>query len=82
MADSQRGRGLGRLLVEHVLAEARRRGMKFLSVKPVARNVEVFGFYHRLGFRILGNVELFMDLQKGEDAWAPEPELFNLRWFY
>ena len=56
--------------------------MKFLSVKPVARNAEAFGFYHHLGFRILGNVELFMDLQKGEDVWAPGPELFNLRWFY
>jgi GNAT superfamily N-acetyltransferase len=82
VASSHRGRGLGRLMVEHAVAEARRLGMKFLSVKPVARNVEVFAFYHHVGFRILGNVELFMDLQKGEDAWAPGPELFNLRWFY
>ena len=82
VAASRRWRGLGRMLVEHVLAEARRRGMKFLSVKPIARNAEAFRFYHHVGFRILGNVELFIDLEKGEEAWAPGPELFNLRWFY
>jgi len=77
-----RGRGVGRALVEHVLAEARRLGMRFLSVKPVARNVEALRFYHHVGFRTLGFVELFMDLQKGEDAWAPGPDLFDLPWFY
>lgn len=82
VAASYRGRGVGRALVEHVLAEARRLGMRFLSVKPVARNVEAFRFYHHVGFRILGSVELFMDLQKGEGAWAPGPDIFDLPWFY
>jgi len=77
-----RGHGIGRALLEHAVAEARQFGVRFLSVKPVARNREVFGFYHRLGFRALGAVELFMDLQKGESAYKPGPDLFDLPWFY
>jgi GNAT superfamily N-acetyltransferase len=82
VAAGYRGHGIGRMLVERAVAQARRLGVRFLSVRPAARNREVFGFYHRLGFRALGCVELFMDLRRGETALKPGPDLFGLPWLY
>jgi GNAT superfamily N-acetyltransferase len=80
--DEHRGRGVGRALVVRAVMEARRLGVRFLSVRPAARNSEVFAFYHRLGFRALGCLELFMDLKRGESALKRGPDLFDLPWLY
>lgn len=64
----QRGSGIGRALVEHVIDEARRRGVRLLSVMPVARNREAIRFYRQAGFDVLGYIEMFMDLT-GEREW-------------
>ena len=68
---ARRGEGIGRLMVEHVVAEARVIGIRLLSVRPVARNAEAIRFFHGLGFDVLGHVEAFMDLTDREDRWVP-----------
>lgn len=74
-----RGQGIGRALLERATREAEALGMRYLAVRPVARNRDAFAFYHRAGFRLLSRVELFMDLQtSAPDAWAKGPELFGL----
>ena len=57
-----RGQGIGRLLVEKAADEAQRRGLRHLNVEPVARNVEAIQFYYDIGFKTIGQVQLFIDL--------------------
>ena len=64
----RRGSGIGRQLVDHVIAEARRRQIRLLSVRPVARNRDAIRFYREAGFEVLGYIEMFMDLT-GEREW-------------
>jgi len=51
-------------LVEQALACARQAsvqstvGVRYLSVRPVARNLDAIGFFYRAGFELLGRVEL------------------------
>jgi GNAT superfamily N-acetyltransferase len=75
-----RKKGIGGSLMEHVMAEARRRGVRYLSVRPVARNVEAIGFFFNRGFVNIGHVELFMDLSEGE--WRKGLRLFDLDFRY
>ena len=56
-----RGQGVGTKLVEAVVSEAQRRKVRFLDVKPVARNMKTIRFLHKLGFRNLGHIDMFMD---------------------
>ena len=75
-----RGKGIGRALVERMLAEARERGAKFLSMEPVARNVETIAFMHRMGFTQLGQVELLVFF--GDLKWRPGFEMHGLEFEY
>ena len=61
VSESYRGRGIGRMLVAAVIAAARKDGVQQLMVRPVARNQLAIGFFHEMGFDILGQIELFMD---------------------
>lgn len=72
-----RHRGIGRRLLETVIIEVRRLGLHFLSVKPVARNIETIKFVHKQGFKNIGQVELFMDLSKKQ--WKKGLKLFDLQ---
>jgi len=70
VAAQRRSQGIGRLLVERVVEEARVRGVRFLGVRPVARNVEAVSFFVENGFTLLGYVDLFQDLAPGwEREW-------------
>jgi GNAT superfamily N-acetyltransferase len=51
VAESERGQGLGRQILEYLEAVARRRGA---SVIVVNAREEVAGFYERLGYQITG----------------------------
>ena len=78
-----RGRGIGRALLDHVVEVATQLGVRFLSVRPVARNVEAIAFLYSSGFRILGHVEVFKDLRPPEArGWKPGPELFGYPFQY
>ena len=50
-----RGRGLGRLVMEALQDEARRRGLPGITL---AAQLHAIGFYERLGYRVYGDVFL------------------------
>ncbi len=76
VAPGERGHGIGRLLLERAIAEARALGLRFLGVRPVIRNEAAIPWFHRSGFRKLGQVDLFMDLRPEEGrTWRPGPTL-------
>jgi ribosomal protein S18 acetylase RimI-like enzyme len=56
-----RSRGIGTMLVRHVVEQARYMCVRYVSVRPVARNKEAISFFVRLGFDLLGHVQLFQD---------------------
>ncbi len=72
VAEGFRGQGVGRALVVEATSHARSIGVKFLSVKPVARNVEALAFFAGCGFQTVGQVELFQDLKPPQGRkWQP-----------
>ncbi|MHC4932557.1 MAG: GNAT family N-acetyltransferase [Planctomycetota bacterium] len=66
-----RDRGIGRRLIDHAVAEARRRGIRSVCIRPVARNALAIGRFHDAGFRLLGRIEMFMPLGPSEQEWTP-----------
>jgi GNAT superfamily N-acetyltransferase len=78
VASAHRSEGIGQALLERVVKEAKGLGIRYLNVKPVARNREAIAFYYDCGFRTLGVIEMFMDLgTPPSDLWKPGPELFG-----
>ena len=70
VAEQHRGQGVGRLLAEAVISAARERGARTIQVRPVGRNVEAIRFFHELGFDVLDQVQLSMDIVDRErDPW-------------
>ena len=63
VATGFRSRGVGRALVEHAVRHARSLGVRFLSVRPVARNAQAISFFLRCGFDVVGQIDLFQDLK-------------------
>ena len=61
----QRGSGLGRMLVEHSIAEARRLGFDALMFNMVFESNPARRLYERLGFEAVGRVP---EAVAGEDA--------------
>ena len=80
VSEPHRRRGIGRRLMETVIAEAKKRRVKYLSVRPVARNEEAIRFFVSQGFENVGHIELFMDLTDGE--WKEGLNLFGLELKY
>ncbi len=71
-----RSQGAGGALLEHAVAMARSMGIRFLSIKPVARNLEAISLFYRKGFDKLGHIEMVMDLQQEAGiVWRPGPEI-------
>jgi GNAT superfamily N-acetyltransferase len=67
-----RSQGIGRMLLAHAIEEARGRGVRFLSIRPVARNIEAIELFHETGFRTLGHLDMFMDLANTPPRnWRP-----------
>jgi GNAT superfamily N-acetyltransferase len=59
VSQARRSEGVGSALVRHIVAEARAMGIRYLSVRPVARNREAIAFFVGQGFDLLGHVDLF-----------------------
>ena len=57
-----RSRKIGGRLVREAVAHARKQGIRFLSARPVARNVEAIHFFVDAGVDIVGQIDLFQDL--------------------
>jgi GNAT superfamily N-acetyltransferase len=60
---SWRSRGIGALLAERAISESRRLRVRYVNVRPVARNLDAIRFFHREGFRLLGRFELSIPLE-------------------
>jgi len=83
VAPGYRGCGIGRSLLERMIAEAEKLEVRFLNVRPVARNAEAIAFFCTAGFRLLGRVELCMELHPSpHGAWKSGLELFNRSFEY
>lgn len=73
-----RHKGVGRALARHTIATAQQMGLRYLSVRPVARNEDSIAFFYEAGFQILGHLEMFADMRSNkESAWRRGPELFG-----
>ena len=78
-----RGRGVGRVLVERVIAEAVARGYQYLAIRPVARNVSAIRRFYHAGFQTLGgHVDLTMDLADRHHLWLEGVRLHGLDFRY
>ncbi len=65
-----RNKGIGAKLVRHVVTEAKNRKIRYLSVKPVAKNIRALALFARLGFDLVGHIDLFQDLSpKSDRKW-------------
>jgi len=80
VSEGWRGHGIGQALVARVIEEARRLGLRYLSVRPVARNAEAVTFFHRAGFRALGQIDLTMAVAPNSPVtWQPGAVLHGLQ---
>jgi len=82
VSSKHRGKGIGKAIVEFVIKEARKLNLKYLSVKPVLRNIDAIAFYHHIGFRGIGQIELFMELTPNLDKWVDGIELYGCLFKY
>jgi len=79
-----RGRGVGKHLINRAIDEARKRGLRLLNIKPVARNTKTIRFLYKQGFTNLGYIELFIDLTDASArySWKPGPTIFGCDFNY
>lgn len=64
-----RGSGIGRLLIEHVIDDGRRRGFSYMTIQPVARNTAAIAAFHAVGFHAVGHIQLTLDLDRPDMHW-------------
>lgn len=77
VSKTYRHKGIGKQLIRTVVTEARNIGVRFLNVKPVARNIQAIKFLYKQGFRNLGHIELILDFS--QYVWKPSPQLFGCK---
>ena len=74
-----KGRGYGRLLMEHIIAYAQSQGLKTLFGVVLAENSGMRGLARKLGFKArmdpedASTVRVELDLTKAEEAYAKTP---------
>jgi len=76
VSESRRQHGIGAALLEAAIHEAKKLGVKYLNVRPVARNAGAIAFFRDSGFVNIGRVELFMDFSG--KSWKPGIELHSM----
>jgi GNAT superfamily N-acetyltransferase len=70
ISSKSRGAGIGTKLIAHIIGEAKTRGFRFLTIRPVLRNEKAFALYVELGFNHIGSVELFQELlPESQRSW-------------
>lgn len=55
-------RGIGTMIVRHVVEQARSMHVRYVSVRPVARNKKAISFFVKLSFDLFGHFQLFQDV--------------------
>lgn len=78
----RRGEGIGRALLSHVADQARRRGLRRLTIAPASRNLDALRCLHAAGYDALANVTLAIDLSPHESRWQDGVDLHGLRFRY
>jgi len=61
------GRGLGKILMDHAVSEARRRGKAFVWLGVWQKNTSAIAFYERMGFSKSGTHDFFMGSERQTD---------------
>jgi N-acetylglutamate synthase-like GNAT family acetyltransferase len=61
---SHRHKGVGRRLLRHVAAEAKKRSMTALTISPSSRNVEAIRSLHAAGYDVVSSIQLTLDLDR------------------
>ena len=67
VSSSFRNKGIGTQLIRRVVAEAKKRNIRYLSIRPTARNKNALALFVRLGFNLVGHIDLFQDLLPASD---------------
>ena len=72
VAADHRSTGIGSALVRFAVDRAKELEVRFLNVRPVARNVQAIEFFIEAGFNLIGQIELFQDLSPtSQREWRP-----------
>ena len=78
-----RGERIGSRLIQYVVEEAKKKKFRFVTIHPELRNERAFALYVRLGFNLVGHVELFQDLSPdSERTWKPGIEILGKKLKY
>ena len=77
-----RGQGIGRALRGHVADQARRRGMRELTISPALRNIEAIRCLYHAGFDAAATVTLALDLAGRDDPWRDGVDIHGVRFRY
>lgn len=78
----RRSHGIGTALLEHLAAEARRRGLAQLTVNPESRNVAAIRCLYRAGYEVLSSVTLNLDVAARGHDWQDGLDMYGLRFSY
>jgi GNAT superfamily N-acetyltransferase len=66
---SHRHKGVGRTLLRHVAAEAKKRNMSSLTISPESRNIDAIRSLHAAGYDVCSSIELTLDLDRHPHDW-------------
>jgi GNAT superfamily N-acetyltransferase len=78
----RRSEGIGRALLVHVTEQARRRGMRELSISPALRNLEAIHCLHAAGYDVLTNITLSLSLERRTGGYREGIELHERQFRY
>jgi len=67
-----RHKGVGRKLLRHVAAEAKKRNMLSLTISPASRNIDAIRSLHAAGYDVVSSIELTMDLDRHAHEWQED----------
>jgi GNAT superfamily N-acetyltransferase len=77
-----RGQGIGRALLGYVAEQARRRGMRELTISPALRNLEAIRCLYHAGFDAAATVTLALDLAGRDSQWRDGVDIHSVRFRY
>ena len=75
-----RRQGIGTQLLDVVMTEVSKLPIRYLNVRPVARNIDALHFFHHYGFDTIGHIDLLIDLKNRH--WKSGIELHNRQFNY
>jgi len=83
ISTSYRKMGIGKKLLRFIINHASEKEIKYLSIRPVARNKNAMKIFYEMGFNIIGHIELFMNLKEKESKkWKTGIEIHDIPFEY